>query len=162
MVVELTREEHVAIITLKRPEARNAVNGDVAEALEACLDDFESDDELWVAILTGEGQVFSASADLKAIASGDARRLSTAKGGFGGLVKRERTKPVIAAVNGPALIGWSGAVARLRHGHCGQRRKIWLARSQTFSGCCRGWLVPASARGGPVHGNGTHLDRGYH
>tara|TARA_Y100001934_G_scaffold270703_1_gene356029 strand:- start:5587 stop:6351 length:765 start_codon:yes stop_codon:yes gene_type:complete len=105
MVVELTREEHVAIITIKRPEARNAVNGDVAEALEACLDDFESDDELWVAILTGEGPVFSAGADLKAIASGDARRLSTAKGGFGGLVKRERTKPVIAAVNGLALAG---------------------------------------------------------
>ena len=58
-----------------------------------------------MAILTGEGPVFSAGADLKAIASGDARRLSTAKGGFGGLVKRERTKPVIAAVNGLALAG---------------------------------------------------------
>ena len=44
MVVELTREEHVAIITIKRPEARNAINGDVAEALEACLDDFDDED----------------------------------------------------------------------------------------------------------------------
>ena len=105
MVVELTREDHVAILTIKRPEARNAVNGDVAEALEACLDEFEADDELWVGILTGDGPVFSAGADLKAIASGDARRLSTAKGGFGGLVRRQRNKPLIAAVNGAALAG---------------------------------------------------------
>ena len=105
MVVELTSHDHVAVITLNRPEARNAVNGDVAEFLEEALDKYEDDNALWVAILTGTGPVFSAGADLKAIAAGDARRLSTKRGGFGGLVRRQRTKPLIAAANGPALAG---------------------------------------------------------
>ncbi|MEM7408132.1 MAG: crotonase/enoyl-CoA hydratase family protein [Pseudomonadota bacterium] len=105
MAVTTSREDHVFIITIDRPEARNAVNGDVAEGIEAALDTYEADAELWVAILTGNGTVFSAGADLKAIAAGDARRLSTKRGGFGGLVKRDRTKPLIAAINGVAVAG---------------------------------------------------------
>lgn len=105
MAVTTTREDHVFIITIDRAEARNAVNGDVAEGIEAALDTYESDADLWVAILTGTGTVFSAGADLKAIAAGEARRLSTKRGGFGGLVKRQRTKPLIAAINGVAVAG---------------------------------------------------------
>ena len=91
-----------------------------------------------MAILTGESSV-QRSADLGQLPPGT-RRLSTAKGG-GGLVKR---RPVIAAAERTGVGRWSG-LARLRHGHCGQRRSL---QSQTFSGCCRGWLVPASARVG--------------
>lgn len=105
MSVEVVHEDHVAIITITRPEARNAVNGAVAQGIEQALDDYEADDSLWVAILTGQGPVFSAGADLKEIAAGNAAALSTKKGGFGGLVRRQRSKPLIAAVNGAALAG---------------------------------------------------------
>lgn len=105
MAVEFEKKEHLAIITLNRPEARNAVNGAVAEGMEAAIDELESDRQLWVGILTANGKVFSAGADLKAIASGEGASLSTKKGGFGGLVTRERSKPLIAAVAGTAVAG---------------------------------------------------------
>ena len=80
MSVEVVHEDHVAIITITRPEARNAVNGAVAQGIEQALDDYEADDSLWVAILTGQGPVFSAGADLKEIAAGNAAALSTKRG----------------------------------------------------------------------------------
>lgn len=95
----------VAVLTLNRPEARNAVNGDVAKAMEEHIDRLEADDDVWLGIVTGNGPVFCAGADLKAIASGQAGALSTRKGGFAGITTRERTKPLIAAVDGPALAG---------------------------------------------------------
>ena len=100
----------VALITLNRPEARNAVNGDVAAGLEAAIDRMEDDPEVWVGIIRAntEGQdrpVFSAGADLKAINSGNAASLNTARGGFAGFVYRERRKPVIVAVDGLATAG---------------------------------------------------------
>ncbi len=97
--------DHIGLITLNRPDTRNAVNGDVASGVEAALDQIESDDDVWLAIITGNGPSFCAGADLKAVASGNARGLSTERGGFAGLVKRERTKPLIAACDGPALAG---------------------------------------------------------
>lgn len=96
---------HVAVITLNRPDARNAVNGDVARGMEAAIDRLEADDDLWVGIITGAGTTFCAGADLKAVASGEARDLNTERGGFAGLVQRERTKPLIAACNGHAVAG---------------------------------------------------------
>ncbi|HEX9683697.1 MAG TPA: crotonase/enoyl-CoA hydratase family protein [Acidimicrobiales bacterium] len=98
-------EGHVALITINRPEARNAVNGEVAQGIEAAIDRLEEDNAVWIGILTGDGPVFCAGADLKAINSGKGAELMTQRGGFAGLVQRERTKPLIAAVNGPAYAG---------------------------------------------------------
>jgi enoyl-CoA hydratase len=94
-----------AVITIDRPEARNAVSPEVARGLEAAIDRLEEDAALQVGVLTGTPPVFCAGADLKAIGEGRARELSTDRGGFAGLVRRERSKPLIAAVDGPALAG---------------------------------------------------------
>jgi enoyl-CoA hydratase len=109
-IVEYEVRGKVAIITLNRPEARNAVNGDVASGLEAAIDKLEADSNVWVGILAAntagqERPVFCAGADLKAINSGQAAALNTKRGGFGGFVYRDRKKPVIAAVDGLATAG---------------------------------------------------------
>jgi len=95
----------VAVITLDRPEARNAVNGETSAAIEEAIDRIESDDEIWVGIVTARGPVFCAGADLKEIAAGREMSLRTERGGFGGITRRVRTKPMIAAVDGLALAG---------------------------------------------------------
>ena len=98
--------DHVALVTINRPEARNAVNGDVARGLHAAIDDTEADDDVWVVILTGAGSdAFSAGADLKAVSTGRGNELRTERGGFAGFVHSPRSKPWIAAINGPALAG---------------------------------------------------------
>ena len=109
-IVTYEAKGHIAVITLNRPETRNAVNGDVAEGLESAIDQLEADDAMRVGIIQAntEGQsrpVFCAGADLKAINSGEAARLSTERGGFAGFVYRERRKPVIVAVDGLATAG---------------------------------------------------------
>jgi len=109
-IVQYEVHDRIAVMTLNRPEARNAVNGDLAQGLEAAIDRMEDDPEVWVGILRAntEGQdrpVFSAGADLKAINSGNAAALNTARGGFAGFVYRERKKPVIVAVDGLATAG---------------------------------------------------------
>src|SRR5215203_5120777 len=109
-IVQYETQGRVAVITLNRPDARNAVNGDVANGMEAAIDQLEADPEVWVGVLRAntEGQerpVFSAGADLKAINSGQAGSLNTKRGGFAGFVYRERNKPVIVAVDGLATAG---------------------------------------------------------
>jgi enoyl-CoA hydratase len=104
-MVEFEQRGRVAIMTIRRPEARNAVNQVVAEGIEQGIDRLEEDDELWVGIVAAEGPVFSAGADLKEVAAGNAAALMTKRGGFAGIAKRDRTKPMIAAVDGPALAG---------------------------------------------------------
>ncbi len=104
-MIDYDKRGPLAVITINRPEAKNAVNGDVAEGIEAAIDQLEEDDSVFVGVITGAGDVFCAGADLKAINSGDAARLNTQRGGFGGITNRERTKPIIAAVDGPALAG---------------------------------------------------------
>jgi len=97
---------HVALVTLNRPEVRNAVNGELAQGLEAIVLDTEADPEVWAVVLTGAGHgVFCAGADLKEVSAGRGEQLFTARGGFAGFVYAERRKPWIAAVNGKALAG---------------------------------------------------------
>lgn len=108
--VRCESDGHVATIVLSRPEARNAVDPDLAAALEAALDVVEADDDVRAVVLAAdtEGQerpVFCAGADLKAIRSGRSEGIFTERGGFGGFVYRERSKPVIAAVDGLATAG---------------------------------------------------------
>ena len=95
----------VAVLKINRPDKKNAVNGDVARGMEAAIDKLEADPDVWLGVLTGEGNVFCAGADLKAINEGKAGEIQTERGGFGGITSRARTKPIIAAVDGPALAG---------------------------------------------------------
>jgi len=104
------KEGNIAFITLNRPEARNAINGDVAQGMADAVAQIEGDDEVRVGILTAtttgqERPVFCAGADLKALNSGNAAALNTKEGGFGGFVYLERRKPIIAAVDGLATAG---------------------------------------------------------
>jgi enoyl-CoA hydratase len=103
--IEYTVEGHRALITINRPEARNAINAEVAAGIEEAVDRLEADDSLWVGILTGVPPVFCAGADLKEIGAGRLATLETPRGGFGGITRRKRTKPIIAAVDGAALAG---------------------------------------------------------
>ncbi len=96
---------HHAVLTIERPQARNAVDPAVATGIEQALDRAEADRQVRVVILTGAPPAFCAGADLKALAAGEGDRLSTARGGFAGIVARRRSKPLIAAVDGPALAG---------------------------------------------------------
>ncbi|NQV96630.1 MAG: enoyl-CoA hydratase/isomerase family protein [Acidimicrobiaceae bacterium] len=109
-IVEYEVKDKVALITLNRPEARNAVNGEVAQGLESAIDQLEADQNVWVGIIRANTQgqqrpVFCAGADLKAINSGQAGSLNTERGGFAGFVYRDRKKPIIAAVDGLATAG---------------------------------------------------------
>lgn len=98
--------DHVALVTINRPEARNAVNGDVARGLEAAIAQTDADDDVWVVILTGAGpDAFCAGADLKAVSGGRGHELRTDRGGFAGFVHAPKAKPWIAAVQAAALAG---------------------------------------------------------
>ena len=103
--------DRIGVITLNRPEARNAVNREMAIGLEAAVDRLEADPDAWVGVLaanTGEqaNPVFCAGADLKVIQeTGSAAALDTDRGGFGGFVYRTRTKPIVVAVDGLATAG---------------------------------------------------------
>ncbi|MGB3887107.1 crotonase/enoyl-CoA hydratase family protein [Gordonia sp. (in: high G+C Gram-positive bacteria)] len=102
----LRKEGHIAIITMNRPEVKNAVNAAMSIALQDAVDEFLADPELRVGILTGAGADFCAGADLKEVAAG--RSLlgpDQRERGFGGIMQQLIDKPLIAAVNGYALGG---------------------------------------------------------
>jgi enoyl-CoA hydratase len=99
-------EGHIGLVRLNRPDKRNAVNGDVAQAMDWIVKATEADEAIRVVILgsTSDG-AFCAGADLSEISKGRGHLLGTKDGGFGGLATAAREKPWIAAVNAPALAG---------------------------------------------------------
>ncbi|MFF2082711.1 crotonase/enoyl-CoA hydratase family protein [Nocardia sp. NPDC058176] len=102
--VLLERHDHVLVITINRPEARNAVDYATAVQIEEAMDLLEDTDELFAGVITGAGGTFSAGADLKAAARGDKGGSTEKRGGFGVFRKPPR-KPLIAAVEGFAVGG---------------------------------------------------------
>jgi enoyl-CoA hydratase len=97
----LTRAEgNILVVTLDRPQKRNALNPDITAGLDAALNQLEDDPGLWCGILTGGPEVFSAGADLT-VGPGP----PTERGGLVGIITRNRTKPLIAAVEGFAVGG---------------------------------------------------------
>jgi len=93
----------VAVITINRPKAKNAVNGAVARGIADALDELDARKDVSVYILTGAGGTFCAGMDLKGFLSGDSPSIEGR--GFGGLTEKTPSKPVIAAVEGYALAG---------------------------------------------------------
>lgn len=106
MSVRTQRHDRVQVITIDRPEARNAVDGPTAVALDAAVQAFDQDDEVDVAVLTGAGDTFCAGADLLALHDPARRnRLEPTLDGPMGPTRRAARKPVIAAIEGHAVAG---------------------------------------------------------
>lgn len=105
MTIHYTLNGRIAIVTIDRPERRNAVDGPTAQALADAFRRFDADDGADVAILTGAGGTFCAGADLKAIAGGTPNRTEPDGDGPMGPSRMMLSKPVIAAVEGHAVAG---------------------------------------------------------
>jgi enoyl-CoA hydratase len=132
--VKFEIEGPLAIVTIDRPDARNAVDRPTAEALAEAFRHFEREDELAVAVLTGAGECFCAGADLKAVSTTAGNRLAADGDGPLGCTRMLLGKPVIAAVEGYAVAG-------------GLELALWCdlrvaARDAVFGVFCRRWGVP--------------------
>ncbi|MCW2895976.1 MAG: enoyl-CoA hydratase [Actinomycetia bacterium] len=99
-LVRAERTGRLLVVQMCRESKRNAVNRQLADELDAAFNLLEDDDDLWAGVLAGTGSVFCAGSDLTA--GGD---YCTERGGEYGLIRRQRRKPLIAAVEGPALGG---------------------------------------------------------
>jgi len=99
-LVTRRRDGHVLVISMQRQAKRNAIDRAMADALDAALNELDDAEDLWAGVLTGTTDVFSAGSDLTA--GGD---YVTGRGGEYGIIRRRRRKPLIAAVEGPALGG---------------------------------------------------------
>ena len=97
------RRERVLVITINRPDQRNAVNADVAGGIAAALDELDGDAGLALGVLTGAGKGFCAGMDLKAFVAGESSH--TGDRGFAGITQRAAVKPLIAAIEGFAVAG---------------------------------------------------------
>jgi enoyl-CoA hydratase len=97
------RRRNVLLITLNRPEVRNAVNGAVAEGIAGALDELDGDESLSVGVLTGGGGFFCAGMDLGAFVKGESPWFGDR--GFAGIAQRASQKPLIAAIEGFAVAG---------------------------------------------------------
>jgi enoyl-CoA hydratase len=136
MSVSVTTDGPVAVVTIDRPEVRNAVDGPTAVALADAFAGFDADPSLAVAVLAGAGGTFCAGADLKALASGEPRPVSVSPEGNGpmGPTRMELSKPIVAAVEGHAVAG-------------GFELALWCdlrvaARDAVFGVYCRRFGVP--------------------
>ena len=132
--VKFETEDSLAIVTLNRPDVRNAIDRPTAEALAEAFRRFEREDALAVAILTGAGNCFCAGADLKAVSTSAGNRLAAEGDGPLGCTRMLLRKPVIAAVEGYAVAG-------------GLELALWCdlrvaARDAVFGVFCRRWGVP--------------------
>ena len=94
------RDGHLWVITMRRESKRNAINREMADQLDAALNQLDDDDSLWAGVLTGTDSIFCAGSDLTC--GGD---YVTERGGEYGIIRRVRRKPLIAAVEGAALGG---------------------------------------------------------
>jgi enoyl-CoA hydratase len=97
------RQDNVLVVTIDRPDARNAINLAVAEGIAGALDELDGDAELRAGVITGAGGYFSAGMDLKAFVAGE--RPYVAERGFAGIVQGPPRKPLIAAIEGFAVGG---------------------------------------------------------
>lgn len=154
--VRTETEGRVLVVTIDRPEVRNAVDRDTADALVRAFSDFDHDDDLDVAVLTGADGAFCAGADLGAVATGRGNRIEDDMRHDGpmGPTRMQLSKPVVAAIEGHAVAG-------------GLELAVWCdlrvaARDAVLGVYCRRWGVPL-VDGGTVRlprliGHGRAMD----
>jgi enoyl-CoA hydratase len=152
--VRSTRSGPVAVITIDRPDRRNAVDRATAAALRAAVAEADADEDVAAVVLTGAGGTFCAGADLHALAAGDANRLAPDTDAPMGPTRMRPTTPTIAAVEGHAVAG-------------GLELALWcdlrvVAEDAVFGVFCRRWGVPL-VDGGTVRlprivGQGVAMD----